>query len=265
MGMNLLKVEGLACGYHGKALLRDVRFSLDQGQILCILGPNGVGKTTLFKTILGLLPPLGGSLFLNGSLVSYRSRKRTPKGISYVPQAHTPVFPFTVLDVAVMGRTAEMRPFATPSALDYERTRQVLDGFGLLHLKDKLYTEISGGERQLVLIARALVQNPQILIMDEPASSLDLGNQAKLLGRVRQLSRECRLGAIMTSHNPNHALQVADHVLLLRPGGACSFGPVDEIVTVEALTAAYETKLDILQAHKENGRIQKSIILQIEE
>ena len=160
-----LDVCSAVCGYRDKVILKDISFSVSSSEILCLLGPNGVGKTTLFKTILGFLKLKGGSVRVDGEDLAGWSRKKYAQRIGYVPQMHTPPFPFTVFDVVAMGRTAHLDAFASPSRADLEIAADALDSLGITPLKDRIYTEISGGERQMVLIARALTQQPQLLVM----------------------------------------------------------------------------------------------------
>lgn len=239
----LLSVRDLRCGYGDATVLPSVSFDVHAGELLVMLGPNGVGKTTLFKTILGLLPALGGEVLLSGE--PFKGKGGAAKRIAYVPQAHVPAFPFTVEEIVLMGRTPRISAFSTPSGADRELVKRTLDELGLLHLAKRPYTEVSGGERQLILVARALAQEPDVLVMDEPASSLDFGNQAKLLRLLTALKRERSLGVLMTTHNPDHALLVADGALLFTESG-CLHGPTSEILTESNLSRAYRTPVAIV-------------------
>jgi iron complex transport system ATP-binding protein len=200
-----LEVRNVSCGYGGKPIISGVTFTLASRDSLCLLGPNGVGKTTLFKTILGLLKPLAGEILLDNENIAGWSRRDFAMRVGYVPQVHTPPFPFKVIDVVVLGRTAHLAAFSSPGRKDREIAEGALATLGIAHLKERIYTEISGGERQLVLIARALAQKPELLIMDEPTANLDFGNQIRVLSEVKKLVREADMGVIMTTHFPNHA------------------------------------------------------------
>ncbi|SFB61864.1 ABC transporter ATP-binding protein [Azotobacter beijerinckii] len=202
----MLEAHALACGYGCRTILDNLSFTLAAGELLCLLGPNGVGKTTLFKTLLGLLPPRAGEIRLDGKATRHWPRRQFARQVGYVPQAHTPPFPFLVEDVVAMGRTAHGSLFSGPSPHDREIAGQSLETLGIAALARTSYTEISGGERQLVLIARALAQEPRILVMDEPTSNLDYGNQLKVMAHVRRIADAGRMGIVLTTHHPNHAL-----------------------------------------------------------
>jgi iron complex transport system ATP-binding protein len=197
-----LEVADLAFGYPGKPVGHGVSFSLEPGQVLCLLGPNGSGKTTLFKTILRLLAPRGGRVSVSGEATDGWSRARLARVFGYVPQAQTGTVPFSLRDVALMGRTARIPTFGAPSRHDREVAEEMLGAVGIRHLAGRPYTQVSGGERQLTLIARALAQEPSILVMDEPTASLDFGNQVRVLGEVRALARR-GIAVIMSTHDPD--------------------------------------------------------------
>jgi ABC-type cobalamin/Fe3+-siderophores transport system ATPase subunit len=204
MAMKLELSDG-RCGYGEAAVLKGISLTVETGEVLCILGPNGTGKTTLFKSILGLLKLQAGSLKLDGKELSVLSRAQVARLIGYIPQAHQPPFPFKVMDVILMGRTAHLGLFASPGKRDREIAEEVIESLNIRHLQDKIYTQISGGEKQLVLIARALTQKPRILVMDEPTAALDFGNQLMVLSQIQKLAKR-GLGIIMASHFPDHAL-----------------------------------------------------------
>lgn len=239
-----LEIRDVACGYEKKVILDKVNFEMNTGDILCILGPNGVGKTTLFKTILGLLDIIKGEVLLDGESISDWGRKDFAQAIGYVPQSHTPPFPYKVLDVVVMGRTSHLGAFSSPSKKDYSIAEEILESLNISYLKDMIYTEISGGERQLILIARALAQEPKILIMDEPTSNLDYGNQVRVLSRVKKLSNK-GIGIIMTSHFPDHAFMASTKVLAINKGNNYIIGTPEEVVTPKLLEDIYKIRVQI--------------------
>ena len=162
----ILEVRGVCAGYRDVDVVRDVSFQLASGEVLCLLGPNGVGKTTLFKSLLGFIPFAAGGLYVDGKRVDHKNRKETASLLGYVPQVHEPPFPFVVIDVVVMGSIARSDLFSGPSRDAFDEADELLEMMGIAYLRDRVYTEISGGERQMVLIARALMQNPAFLMMD---------------------------------------------------------------------------------------------------
>jgi iron complex transport system ATP-binding protein len=235
----------LTIGYSDRVVGRGLNVALAQGEVLALLGPNGGGKTTLLKTLLGLLAPLAGEAAIDGkSLAAYSVRERA-RHIAYVPQLHTPTFAFTVEAVVLMGRTAHGSLFSRPSARDREVARQSLVRFGIDHLSERPYTMISGGERQLVLLARALAQEPQFIVLDEPTASLDFGNQGKVMREIRALSAAGH-GVLFTTHDPNHALRAADRAYLLRGGERIAEGKVAEVLTKTQLEELYRAPVDTL-------------------
>ncbi len=174
----MLEVENVTCGYGERTIIYGVSLTLAAGSILCLLGANGTGKTTLFKTILGLLPVESGRICFEKQDIAGWSRRRLARMFAYVPQAHTPPFAFVVRDVVLMARSSHLTGFSSPTRRDWEIVEEALESLNIGHLSEARYTELSGGERQLVLIARALAQQAQILVMDEPASHLDFGEAA---------------------------------------------------------------------------------------
>ena len=233
-----LEVQDLAFGYRGKPVGRHASFRLGEGEVVCLLGPNGCGKTTLFKTILGLLAPQGGRVTIDGADLARWSRKRRAQTLAYVPQAHISFFPFRVLDTVLMGRTTHLGLFATPGERDREAARQALRGLHIEQLAAADYTRISGGQRQLVLIARALAQAPRFLVMDEPTASLDFGNQVMVLAQVQRLAMR-GIGVFVSTHAPDLAFACADRVLLMLEGLIVAVGAPEAVLTAERLRAVY--------------------------
>jgi len=241
-----MEARDLAFGYPGHPVGRDVSMSLSAGEVVCLLGPNGSGKTTLFKTLLGLLPAQGGSVHVDGTDLANLSAREIGRRVSYVPQAHESYFPFTVLDVVLMGRTAHGGLFSTPSADDRERAGHALGQVAISHLADATYTRISGGERQLALVARALAQDARIMILDEPTASLDFGNQVRVLERILALADQ-GMGILVSTHNPDHALACADRVVLLHRGRVVEDGQPEVVITRESLMKLYGVDVDVAQ------------------
>ncbi|WP_135257299.1 ABC transporter ATP-binding protein [Thermus caldilimi] len=233
-----LEARGLGVGYRGRPVLWDLDLRVASGEVVALLGPNGAGKTTLVRTLLGLLPPLAGGVYLEGQPLARYPRPLLARRLAYVPQAHQGVFPFTVEEVVLMGRTAHLGPFALPSARDRERAWQALEALGIAHLAHRPYTEVSGGERQLALLARALAQEAEVLILDEPTSYLDFGNQLRVLDQIRFLKEQGK-AVLFSTHQPEHAREVADRVLLLGQGEVLGEGPPGTLLTPERLAQLY--------------------------
>jgi iron complex transport system ATP-binding protein len=242
----MLRVESLACGYGGRAVVHDVSFALGAGEAMCLLGANGSGKTTLFKAILRFLPLMRGQVTIDGEDVACWPQRKLARAIAYVPQAHIPPFAFKVRDVVLMARTAYMSATGAARARDYEVVEESLAALGVERLADKDYTELSGGERQMVLVARALAQEARLLVMDEPASNLDFGNQIRLLREVKLLARR-GISVLITTHSPNHAFQCASQVAVMKTGRLLACGGVDEVMTGGVLEEAYGVPLQVAE------------------
>ena len=204
----ILSGHNLTIGYRDRVVGNHLDISLKTGEVLALLGPNGGGKTTLLKTLLGLLPPKGGEVRLGDRpLASYTLRERARR-IAYVPQSHGATFGFMVETFVLMGRTAHGTLFSRPSTADRAIAARMLERFGIAHLADRPYTKISGGERQLALLARALAQEPKFVVLDEPTASLDFGNQGRVMREIRALGASGH-GVLFTTHDPNHAMRAA--------------------------------------------------------
>jgi iron complex transport system ATP-binding protein len=247
----MLQVEGLTCGYGEREVIQDVSFSLDVGDIMCLLGANGSGKTTLFKAVLRFIPHRYGSISIDSQNIASWSRRTMALAMAYVPQAHVAPFAFTVRDVVLMARTAHLPAMSSPEAHDYDVAEEALDSLEIGHLADISYTELSGGERQLVLIARALAQEAKILVMDEPASSLDFGNQIRVLSKVKQLAAR-GLTVLITTHSPNHAFQCATKAALLKDGTFLAYGNPRDVLTDSYLEQAYGVPLRVVEIDKKH-------------
>ncbi|EXJ15801.1 ABC transporter ATP-binding protein [Imhoffiella purpurea] len=249
----MLEIRDLSCGYGRRTVLSGISFSLAAGELLCLLGPNGVGKTTLFKTLLGLLPAHGGEVRLDGQPIGRWSRRRFARRVGYVPQAHTPPFPFKVRQVVAMGRTAHLAAFAAPGRADLDIAEAALETLGIAALAEATYTEISGGERQLVLIARALAQQPRLLVMDEPTANLDYGNQLRVMAHVRRIVGTQGLGVILTTHDPNQALLHATRALVLERDRRYGLGTPAEVVDDGYLRRTYGVETEIIDLARPCG------------
>ncbi len=243
----MLEVDALAFGFPGRTVGRDVSFALSPGEVMCVLGPNGGGKTTLFRTVLGLLPPHAGSVRLDGTELSALPRVAVARRIGYVPQAHAGYFAVPVREMVLMGRSAHLGAFAVPARNDREVAQRALAALGIAHLGDKPFPEISGGERQLALIARALAQEPAVLVMDEPTASLDFGNQLRVLGRIRELAAG-GIAVLFSTHDPDHAFLCAQRALLLSEGRALEIGTPQQVIRPDTLERMYHVSVRVVPA-----------------
>lgn len=239
-----VEVKNLSFSYGREPVLRDISFSAKEGEFLSVLGPNGVGKSTLFRCMLGLLKPDSGKVFANGLDVSQLTAPQLARQMAYIPQSHSPVFNFTVLDMVLMGTTPRLGRFSTPGEKETALARQLLRRLGIEHLTDRGYRNISGGERQLVLIARAMAQQAKILIMDEPSASLDFGNRVLVMNALRELAKEGYC-VIQSTHDPDQAYRYCDKILALQNGKVLSWGTPDEILRSDLISQLYGTKIKV--------------------
>ena len=241
--MSLLEAHGLAIGYGRTEIANSIDLAIEPGTVTCLLGPNGIGKTTLFKTLMGLIPQLAGGVRLDGEELAQLSRERIARHVAYVPQAHPSEFAYTVLDLVVMGRTAYLGTFGAPKQTDYDAAIAALETLGIGALAERDSTRISGGQRQLALIARALAQQSRIVVMDEPTASLDLANRILVLDTVKSLAAS-GLAVVLSTHEPEHAFLVADQVAIL---GRDRFvtGPAANVLTPAQLSSLYGVALKV--------------------
>ena len=241
----ILEGRGLTIGYSDRVVGENLDVALAKGEVVALLGPNGGGKTTLLKTLLGLLAPKAGEVPIDGRSLAAISVRERARLIAYVPQVHVPTFAFTVESVVLMGRTAHGNLFSRPTTHDRSVAARALEQFGIANLAMRPYTMISGGERQLVLLARALAQEPQFVVLDEPTASLDFGNQGKVMREIRALATAGH-GVLFTTHDPNHALRAADRAYLLRAGERIAEGAVGAVLTRAQLEDLYHAPVEKL-------------------
>ena len=241
----MLAAESLAFGFPGRTVGREVSFALEAGEVMCVLGPNGGGKTTLFRTALGLLPKHDGVIRLHDQEIENLSRSEIARRVGYVPQGHLGYFAFTVREFVLMGRTAHLGLFSVPGRKDGEISERFLESLGIAHLADKPVTEISGGERQLALVARALAQEPKLLVLDEPTASLDFGNQVRVLQRISALAAS-GISILFSSHDPDHAFLCAQRALLLAEGRVLEIGAPRAVIRADTLQRMYGVSVKVL-------------------
>ncbi len=228
-----LRVEHLHFGYGARAVLRDVSFAADTGELLFVLGPNGAGKSTLFRCILGLLGGYRGRILVGDAEIGRLSPREIAHRVAYIPQNHAPTFNYSVRDMVLMGTTHELSATASPGKKQRERAEAALQRLGIEALSERGFSQLSGGEQQLVLVARAIAQQADTLVMDEPTANLDYGNQFRVLEQVRELARQ-GYAILLSTHNPQHALLYSDRILALGDGRVEADGAPEATLT-EAL------------------------------
>jgi len=248
----MLKIDHMSFSYGEHQVLKDVSFEVERGTFLSVLGPNGVGKTTLFRCIMGAQKCYTGGIYVEGEDIRQMSRSELAGKVGYIPQIHRPTFGYTVLDTVLMGLTGQMNFFSVPKPAHVERAMAALSRMGMADYSDRLYSKMSGGEQQLVLIARAIAQNADILIMDEPTSALDFGNQYRVLEQVKQLSEE-GYTILLSTHNPQHALSFSDHILALFGGKVAAYGNTKETLTETLIETLYRMHAEFLDT--EHGSV----------
>ena len=242
-----LTVKDLTYRYAKTAapVLQGISFTAESGDFLSVLGANGAGKSTLFRCLLGGLTDYTGAIELDGRDVRTLSRRETAEHIAYIPQIHRPTFGYSVLDTTLMGLTRQLSPFRSPTPEMEKQAMDALEQMGVAQLAERNFATLSGGEQQLVLIARALCQQSDILVMDEPTSSLDYGNQLRVLERVRLLARQ-GYTVLLSTHDPQHALRFSQKVLALSGGQVAAEGDTAEVLTPELLRRLYGVEAVVL-------------------
>ena len=248
-----LSLRDVSIGYDkDRPIQKFVNLSLDSGEVCCVLGPNGCGKTTLIKTILGMQPLLGGSVTVDGDDITKWSARRLSDAMAYVAQKHDQPFPFQVKDVVMLGRINRVKGLGgQPSNDDYSIVENAMNDMGIWHLRDMPYNDISGGELQMVMFARALAQEPQMLILDEPTAALDYGNAVRVIQKIRKLSR-LGYGVMMITHNPDHAFMTGANVALFTRDQPMKFGTANQIITRENIKDAYGIGVKLVEFTHDN-------------
>lgn len=257
-----IEVSDLCFSYGENQVLDYVSFKADNNQLLSILGPNGVGKTTLFRCILGLLSGYSGQILLDGIDIKGLGAREMAKLIAYIPQFHYPSFNYSVFDMVLMGTSIQVSAISSPGVKQKKLVEKALERLGIDHLKNRGFTRISGGERQLVLLARALVQEAKILVMDEPTSNLDYGNQIRVLAEVKSLAKE-GYTIIQSTHNPDQTFLFSDQVMAMKDGKVLAWGTPSEIYSKSLIYDLYGVEVEMESLYHDLVRvcIPKSILV----
>ncbi|MBC3888135.1 ATP-binding cassette domain-containing protein [Acetobacterium paludosum] len=263
--MSLLSLQNVSFGYQdNQPIFENISFDVKPGEVFCIIGPNGCGKTTLIDSILGINQPQSGRIMVADNDLHKMKPKEFAKNIAYVPQSHTKTFPYTVLDIVVMGRTYATKMFSAPNTAERHRAIESLEQVGLKGFENRLYTELSGGELQLVLIARALAQESHIMIMDEPTAHLDFRHELMVMEIITWLVKEKGLTIIMATHFLNQAFYLENagveiRVALMNQGTFKAIGTPTEVLTKNNLKDVFKIFSSIGMTDEE-GINQKFIV-----
>lgn len=252
LGNEVIRIENLTVRYRSAPVLRDISLQIHRGEVVALIGPNGAGKTTLIRALSGVLKPVSGQIvILDRDLASLSPRQRA-RNLAVVPQARQLPEAFTVWQAVLMGRTPYLGWLGQPMQADRQRVEWALERTACESLANRPLGELSGGEQQRVLLARALAQETPVLLLDEPTAHLDLRHQARLLSLVRELAREHGLAVLMALHDLNLVALYADRVALLSEGRLFALGSPEQVLTPETLMAAYQVALNVVP-HPEYG------------
>lgn len=249
-----IEVRNLSFSYDDRPVLRDISFKVEKGEFLSILGPNGVGKSTLFRCMLGLLSGYTGQVLVDGVDVRSFSVREAARHIAYIPQSSHPLFNYSVFDIVLMGRTSGLSTFRSPQKKDSEICEWALEKVGISHLAQRCFHRLSGGEQQLVLIARALVQKAPILMLDEPTANLDFGNQLLVLEQARNLARE-GYTVIQTTHHPEQSYMFSDRILAIQKGRVLKEDIPEGVLTEDTIRQLYGVDVQIVSLREDKARI----------
>ncbi len=249
-----LTVEHLDFFYGKRQILKDVSFQVEPGEFLSILGPNGVGKTTLFRCILRLLQPSGGAIYVQGRSTAAMTAQELARLVAYIPQSHSPAFNFSVLDMVIMGTASQIGALASPGKEQQLLAEKALERLGILHLADRPYKSCSGGERQMCLLARAIAQQARVLVMDEPSASLDFGNRFRVMQMVRSLVAEDYV-VIQTTHDPEQAYMYSDKILALHDGRVLAWGTPQQVMESALMSRLYGLEVEVQSLADDRVRV----------
>ena len=249
-----IEVKNLSFSYGDRPVLHDISFSVEKGEFLSILGPNGVGKSTLFRCVLGLLSGYTGQVLVDGEDARRFTTREAAKHIAYIPQSSRSIFNYSVSDIVLMGRTSGLATFRSPGRKDREICQWAMEKVGITRLSDRCFHRLSGGEQQLVLIARALVQKAPVLMLDEPTANLDFGNQLRVLEQARALARE-GYTVIQTTHHPEQSYMFSDRILAIQKGRVLREGRPKDVLTEDTLRALYGVEATVVSLYGDQARI----------
>lgn len=249
-----IEVQHLSFSYGKHKVLDDISFKIGDGELVGVLGPNGVGKSTLFRCILGLSSNYQGTVLVNGKDIKQLSIRECAREVSYIPQSHAPVYDYEVLDVVLMAAGSDLKMLSNPGKAQRMRAYAALERIGIEQFAHRLYTQISGGEQQLVLIARAIAQDATTIVMDEPTSALDYGNTVRVLSCVRQLARE-GMSIIQSTHNPDHAFLYSDQALIMKDGRIDAMGRPHDVITSELISRLYGIEVEVNSLYGDKVRV----------
>lgn len=250
----MLKISNLCFSYKDNLILENIDLELEKGRIYFLLGENGAGKTTLIKCILSILNYKKGNILVDNKDIKLLDPVERAKLLSYVPQEHTPLFNHHLLDVILMGAAGRLNFYESPKKSDIERANMITKYLGIENLISKGYGEISGGERQLTLIGRALMQDSKFLLMDEPHSNLDYGNRIMVMNILENLKRD-GYTILISSHNPQDAFLYADEVIILNKGKIKIKGAANDVLTSELLSSIYKQDIELIDVKEKNIKI----------
>ena len=242
----MISVRELSFSYGSRRVLNGISLEAKPGELVCVLGRNGAGKTTLFKCILGLLNGYTGEVLIDGENIMEMDAGQRARRVAYIPQANRPAFAYSVIDMVLMGTGARLTGMTGPAEAEYEAAEQALNKLGIGDLAERDYTRISGGEQQMVLIARALVQGARTLIMDEPTTGLDYGNQMRVQKQMRQLAAE-GYTVLQSSHHPEQTYMFADRILCIKDGKVFREGTPQNVMDEMLIRELYGLEVRICE------------------
>ena len=251
-----IRTKELCFSYGTTQVLKNMDFRAHESSLVAVIGPNGAGKSTLFRCILGFLKGYSGTILIDNQDIKEMSRTEIARKIAYIPQTTVPVFNYDVIDIVLMGTTGSLKLLESPGKEQIEAAERALDELGIGYLRNRGFGRISGGERQLVLVARALVQNAKILIMDEPTANLDYGNQYRVMAKIKELAAG-GYTIILSTHNPEHALLFADKSFVIQKGEFVAAGSSAEVLNEEMMRRLYGVDVRILttEINEEEARV----------